>query len=142
MTTAIGDALIAAAMGALVRGKVSAACRLVLEHVLGDRRQQPAVPVPEAARVGIKPVRGGFRITAFGLDFTVADLRVLAGHRVDNDETFSRRWRRTVTRAWQAHGEFGRQTLTGKGKAGDAINVTGFHSRAQSGANQKETGNG
>jgi hypothetical protein len=120
MTTAIGHALVNAAMAAMFRGNVSAACRLVLEHVLGDRRQQPVVPVPEAARVGIRPVRGGDQITALGRDFTVTDLRVLAGHRVDNDETFSRRWRRTVTRARQAHGKFGRQQPAETAKAGCA----------------------
>jgi hypothetical protein len=60
-----------------------------------------------------------------------------AGRQVRNNETGRYLWRQTTTRARAAHGKFGRQTMTGKAKAGDAINVTGFHSRAV-GTNQKD----
>jgi hypothetical protein len=73
--TAISDALTAAAVAALVRGRTDGACRLVLDHLLRRQRLMRAdhelTPMP----IEIRITRGGYRIAAHGLDARVNNLK-------------------------------------------------------------------
>jgi hypothetical protein len=139
--TLLGDAMVVAALKAAAGGNITEVCAMVLTAVSNN---YPHSKVAAPAPIMIRPMGSAFRIEAVGLGSFDIDslswrafydaLATVSNRQIRNIETARHLWRETVARAQRAHGTFGRQSPTGKVKAGGAINATGFHSSRADGA--------